>query len=221
MKGFMYYVAYIVCFFLIKIPGKVKVLGRENIPKNGNFIIVANHISLWDPWIIGFFMPITNPVNWLTIEMLYDHIKVRQYIPKKLRNGVIGNIVARFVVFTINHTYTIKVAMQSYEDMADEEKMEKRKINHSALRKANKVLKQPRGVVGIFAQRGRNKDLNNASSSCLLLAHKNNVPILPIHLSKRKIVIMKPEHINNSKMANKKDRDELLKKLMLKILYPL
>jgi hypothetical protein len=221
MKGFMYYVAYLVCFFLIRFPRKVKVEGRENIPKDQNFIIVANHISLWDPWVIGSFISITTPVHWFTIERLYDPIKVRQYLPKRLREGLLGSILARVVTFTMRHTYTIKVAAQSYEDMSKEEERKRKSINFTALRDANKVLAKQGGVVGIFAQRGRHGSIDNTSSSCLLLAQKNDVPILPVHLSKGVMIIMKPEYIGrtiNLLYCQKDTRNIVAKKLMRRIL---
>lgn len=217
----MYYVAYIVCFFLVKLPRRVRVEGRENIPKGQNFIIVANHIGLMDPWVIASFIPITTPVRWFTIEMLYDLVKVRQYLPKRFNNGWIGFILARIVIFTMKHTHTIKVAVQSYEEMSKEKEKEKKTINFTALRKANKVLKQPGGVIGIFAQRSRHGHVDDTSSSCLLLARKNKVPILPVHLSKGVMIIMEPEYVGktiNLLSDQKEERGIIAKELMAKIL---
>jgi len=220
MKGFMYYVAYIICFFLVKLPRKVRVEGRENIPKNQSFIIVTNHRSLWDPWIIASFIPITTPVHWFTIEMLYDLIKVRPYLPEGFREGLIGSTLAHIVTFTMRHTYTIKVAIQSSKDMSKEGEQERKSINSTALKAAHKVLKQRGGVVGIFAQRARHGHIDNTSSSCLILARKNNVPILPVHLSKGVMIIMEPEYIGKTiKLpSGKKDRKITAKNLMIKIL---
>ncbi len=219
MNGFMYYVAYIICFFLVKLPRKVRVEGRENIPKNQSFVIAANHSSLWDPWIIASFIPITTPVHWFTIEMLYNLIKVRPYLPEGFREGLIGSMLARVVTFTMKHTYTIKVAIQSPKDISKEEE-ERKSINSTALKEAHKILKKRGGVVGIFAQRSRHGHVDNTSSSCFLLARKNNVPILPIHLSKGVMIIMKPEYIGKTinLPPGKEARNLMVKKLMTKIL---
>jgi len=220
MKGFMYYIAYIPCFFFSRLSGKVHIKGIRNIPKDKNFIIVANHISLMDPWIIGSIIPITTPVHWFTTEMLYDPINVRQYLPKGVRKGWLGSTFARIVIFTMRHTHTIKVAVQSHGWASKEEKRARKLTNSAAFREANKVLSQRGGVVGIFAQRGRSGSIDNTSSSCLLLARKNNVPILPIHLSKGVVIIMKPEDIGKTiNLAyGKQDRNRIAKELMDKIL---
>ncbi len=221
MKNFMYYIAYVVCFYITRIsPNRVKVEGRENIPKDNNFIITANHIGLMDPWIIASFFSFKTPVHWFTIEMLYDLIRVKKYLPKKYSGGVIGFMLARITVFTINRTHTIKVAVQSHGDMSEESILASNSINRLALKKANKILSKKGGIIGIFAQRARNGSIDDTSSSCLLLARKNNVPILPVHVSKGVMIIMKPVKVaRNSNSANKKqDRNNLAKELMSKIL---
>jgi 1-acyl-sn-glycerol-3-phosphate acyltransferase len=38
---------------LFKVSNHFKVIGKENIPKSGPAIIVANHVSNWDPLILG------------------------------------------------------------------------------------------------------------------------------------------------------------------------
>ncbi len=221
MNGFMYYVAYVICFLLLRLPKRLKIEGKENIPKDKNFIIVANHISLWDPWIIGSFIPITSPIHWMTIDSLYDKVKVNKYLPKKFKEGLLSNILACLVTFTMRHTYTIKVAVQLYEKISKEETRKSKLINFAAIKKANKVLAKRNGVVGIFAQRGMHGSTDNTSSSCLSLAWKNNVPILPIHLSKGVMIIMKPEYIKkiiNSAYTKKENRNFIARNLMSKIL---
>jgi len=41
------------CFLAFKIAFKYKVYGRENIPKDKNFIVVSNHTSNFDPPLLG------------------------------------------------------------------------------------------------------------------------------------------------------------------------
>lgn len=45
------------CFIvrrLLDVTGGVDLRGRDRIPRDGPFIVVANHISLWDPPIVGW-----------------------------------------------------------------------------------------------------------------------------------------------------------------------
>lgn len=48
-----------------------RVLGQERVPRKGAFVLVANHISHFDPPLIG--SPLWRRVNWLTASDLYMH----------------------------------------------------------------------------------------------------------------------------------------------------
>ncbi len=61
--------------FLLRLLTHIDVRGRENIPKNGNFIIAANHIGLVDAFLPFYIIDNTNLVllvgekwekNWIT-----------------------------------------------------------------------------------------------------------------------------------------------------------
>jgi len=43
--------------FIIKIFGRYQVFGRQNLPNSGPLIIVSNHISNWDPLMVGAAIP--------------------------------------------------------------------------------------------------------------------------------------------------------------------
>jgi 1-acyl-sn-glycerol-3-phosphate acyltransferase len=49
----IYYISRFICFLLFKILFRVKVSGREHIPKQGGFILAGNHWSYLDPVGIG------------------------------------------------------------------------------------------------------------------------------------------------------------------------
>jgi 1-acyl-sn-glycerol-3-phosphate acyltransferase len=42
---------------LFKLTNRFQVIGRENIPSSGPLILVANHVSYWDPLVFGAGMP--------------------------------------------------------------------------------------------------------------------------------------------------------------------
>jgi len=52
----LYFWGRALCALILRIKG-IKVEGRENIPEEGPIIIACNHISLWDPVIVGCTMP--------------------------------------------------------------------------------------------------------------------------------------------------------------------
>jgi len=55
--------------FMSKLFFKLNVEGRENLPRKNNFIIVANHTSYLDPFILGAAIP--KKIYWLAMRDLY------------------------------------------------------------------------------------------------------------------------------------------------------
>ena len=49
---------------------KVKIYGKENLPKKNNYIVVANHLSTLDPTLIATFLP--NPVSFMAKRELFE-----------------------------------------------------------------------------------------------------------------------------------------------------
>lgn len=50
---------------------RYEVYGKENIPKDNNYIVVGNHLSTLDPLLVVNIMP--NPVSYLAKKELYFH----------------------------------------------------------------------------------------------------------------------------------------------------
>lgn len=48
---------------------RTEVVGRENVPKEGGMIMAANHLSNWDPPMVGTYMP--RPVAYMAKEELF------------------------------------------------------------------------------------------------------------------------------------------------------
>ena len=46
-------IAQILSFLIFKIFFRLEIIGKENIPKKGGFIIASNHVSYLDPVVIG------------------------------------------------------------------------------------------------------------------------------------------------------------------------
>ena len=77
----MYNIGVILFKFIFKNFFKCKIVGVENIPSTKGVIIAANHISLWDPPLIGTFLP--RKINFMAKEELFD-IPIIGYIIKRL-----------------------------------------------------------------------------------------------------------------------------------------
>ena len=61
----------ILCRFWFGVILRTKVIGAENIPKEGAFILSANHVSNWDPPFLGTF--IDRIVNYMGKEELFKN----------------------------------------------------------------------------------------------------------------------------------------------------
>ena len=59
------------CRFWFGLILRTRVIGAENIPKEGAFILAANHVSNWDPPFLGTF--IAREVNYMGKEELFKN----------------------------------------------------------------------------------------------------------------------------------------------------
>jgi len=66
--------------FMVTVKG-MKVIGRENVPKNGPYIVIANHESYLDPVAVGTALP--HQVYFMAKKELFE-IPVFGFILKKL-----------------------------------------------------------------------------------------------------------------------------------------
>ncbi|MEC9489246.1 MAG: lysophospholipid acyltransferase family protein [Halanaerobium sp.] len=60
-----------------------QVNGRENIPEEGPLIVVANHISAWDPPVLGCAIPTYRQVQFMAKEELFKN-KILAWALKKI-----------------------------------------------------------------------------------------------------------------------------------------
>lgn len=58
-----------ISFSLLKVCFRLKVEGLENLPKKSNFIVVSNHVSFLDPFIIGAAFP--EKIHWISLKSFY------------------------------------------------------------------------------------------------------------------------------------------------------
>jgi len=55
---FWYLPGIFLCFIVFRLLNRTKIKGKENIPKKGGMLIMANHVSALDSWLIGYiFFP--------------------------------------------------------------------------------------------------------------------------------------------------------------------
>ena len=61
-----------------------KILGKENVPMTGGMIMAANHLSNWDPPMVGTYMP--RPVAYMAKEELFH------YLLKRYQDGLLQRL---------------------------------------------------------------------------------------------------------------------------------
>ena len=71
MIRLFYQIFKILCRFVFGIIFGTKVIGADNIPKDGAFILAANHVSNWDPPFLGTFT--NRVVNYMGKEELFKN----------------------------------------------------------------------------------------------------------------------------------------------------
>lgn len=73
-----YWVFKAICVVALKLFFGLKVKGLENLPKKTNFIVVANHTSYLDPFIIGSSIPCR--IYWLALRDFYKILWIRWFM---------------------------------------------------------------------------------------------------------------------------------------------
>jgi 1-acyl-sn-glycerol-3-phosphate acyltransferase len=56
---------------LLRLAFRVRVTGRDHVPRRGGLLVVSNHISLCDPPMLGAFLP--RPTHWMAMRELFGH----------------------------------------------------------------------------------------------------------------------------------------------------
>ncbi len=160
-----------------------KVKGRENIPKKGPYILIANHVSVFDPWdVVGAYGWFRAPIHWVAALFLFSAERSGEAfftsLPYMLRT-----FFGRCVVFVVKNSATIPIEREI------DGRGEVSSVNRKALRSIKKILENG-GVVGIFPEGGVNK--GEIYHGFIKIASKNNVPIVRVKIDGCKIEFFPP-----------------------------
>lgn len=93
---------------LVRILFRVKVIGKDNIPKNGRIIVCANHESLLDPVIIGILFP--RPIHFMAKKELF-------------KNKFLNIIITALGAFPVNRKSADLSAIRTSIDILRKEKV--------------------------------------------------------------------------------------------------
>ncbi len=152
------------------------VRGRNNIPISGPLIVVANHESELDPWLIADLFPLRRKVRWWAKSNLFS-VKERyvEYREEK-KPFLLSWFLAVCTVCIVKNSNTVPVDRDNVNS----------RLNKLAIRTSFDILRED-GVVGIFGEGGIDRE--GAKAIFVRLSIKSGVPILPIRISKEGIDI--------------------------------
>ena len=89
-----------VLYYFFKLFFRYEILGAENIPVSGGAIIAANHISLWDPPVVG--AGATRPIHFMAKEELFAVPPLKWIITKinafPVRRGAADRTAIRYAI---------------------------------------------------------------------------------------------------------------------------
>lgn len=139
---------------LFKILFKIKVIGKENIPKNGPVIICSNHISNYDPPTVGMTAPRT--IHFMAKEELFE---------KKGLGFILRNVNA----FPVKRGMRDRNALRKGLKLLDEGKV--LGLFPEGTRSKDGVVKKGLAGAGFFAMRS-----NATVIPCAIIRVSMNVP---------------------------------------------
>ncbi len=151
---------YLICNSFWSLFYKIKITGRENIPKDKKVILTANHISYFDPFLV--FMAARKSVAFMAKKELFEPSSKNSLLSKFLANWRISWL-DNLGAFSVN----------------------REKLEVSTIKTAKDVLKTKRWTLGIFPQGGirKNKKIENVNKGFAVLAKMVGVDILPIGIT--------------------------------------
>lgn len=75
-----YWISRTAAIAILKLFFRLEVEGKENLPEKNNFIIVANHASFLDPFVIAAAIP--KKIYWIALMSIYNVISLRWFMYK-------------------------------------------------------------------------------------------------------------------------------------------
>ena len=80
IKNGLYALIVILCLVMVKVFFRIRIDGRENINKTGEYIVIARHRSYWDPLIVAVAIGVLTPVHFISRKGLMHGVPVIQSI---------------------------------------------------------------------------------------------------------------------------------------------
>lgn len=197
---------------------KKKVLGQQNIPFSGPFIISAIHVGRFDPWdivealdkkfysweIVKDFGYKRRPVHWIAKSELFDPSLTKNEFGGKFPwpiNWCIGYL----VTFIVKYSLSIPVD-RNFENGGKKVLTTNRRM----LREVGNVLDSG-DIVGIFPEGGIKRE-GSVYTTFLKIAKKHKVPILPVCFTNNAIKFLPLVSVENLSVIE--ETPEIAQKIM-------
>ncbi len=135
---FMYWLGRSFCKLFLIIVGKMKVIGRENVPLTGGVMIAGNHVSYLDPPLVGSGCP----------RMIYFMAEIGLF-----KNWLFGRMMYSWGAFPVNRGGVDRQAMKKAEELLREGKAVSMFIEGTRSRSG--MLQEPQDGVAMLAVRAR------------------------------------------------------------------
>ena len=164
--------------------------GRENIPRKGPYIVVANHVGDLDSYRIGPHFPFFSVIHWFAKAELYHPERLFDDYYPIVRVRFAARVVCRLVSFIAKHSAAIPV------DRANSGA----RINRVAVITARKLLEAGE-IIGIFGEGGTGRH-GEVRPIFVGLAKKTGVSILPVRVTEGGIVVAPPVNVTGSDEEN-------------------
>ena len=178
---------------LFKILFKIKVIGKENIPKNGPVIICSNHISNYDPPTVGMTAPRT--IHFMAKEELFE---------KKGLGFILRNVNA----FPVKRGMRDRNALRKGLKLLDEGKV--LGLFPEGTRSKDGVVKKGLAGAGFFAMRS-----NATVIPCAIIGqYERSKPLTVIYGNPIEFQTLK-----NSKPSAQEVTDEIMENIQLSLIH--
>lgn len=93
--GFFYFFVCLAHFSVFLLFIRIKILGRENIPKKGRYIFAANHQNFYDGFFIAFVMGLLKKISFVIAKRALKS-RFNQILARLIGSVIIGNSIEEY-----------------------------------------------------------------------------------------------------------------------------
>lgn len=135
---YFYHILRFIANIIFRIIFRIKIVGKENIPKEGRLILCSNHISNFDPIMLGIAIP--RPISFMAKKELFE-------------NKLLGKLVSGLGAFPVDRKGSDLSAIRNSLKVLKEEKV--LGIFPEGTRSYSMDLENIKAGIGLIAIKGK------------------------------------------------------------------